>query len=64
LGTIAHLHSRRPAPIIAVLAGIDAIYLRHAAEAEGADAYFVKPAHLADLDDRLAALVSSTPIAV
>jgi DNA-binding response OmpR family regulator len=62
LGTIARLHSRQPAPVIAVLADIDAIYLRHAAEAEGADAYFVKPAHLADLDDRLAALASSRPI--
>jgi two-component system, OmpR family, response regulator len=63
LGTIARLHSRQPAPLIAVLADIDAIYLRHAAEAEGADAYFVKPAHLSDLDDRLAALVSKGPAA-
>jgi DNA-binding response OmpR family regulator len=36
---------------------------RHAAEAEGADAYFVKPAHLSDLDDRLAALASNRPTA-
>jgi two-component system response regulator TctD len=56
LGTIAHLHARQPPPVIAVLADTDAIYLRHAAKAEGADAYFVKPAHLSDLDDRLAAL--------
>jgi DNA-binding NarL/FixJ family response regulator len=61
LGTIAHLHDRQPAPVIAVLADTDAIYLRHAAEAEGAHAYFVKPAHLADLDDRLAALVAAGP---
>jgi two-component system, OmpR family, response regulator len=61
LGTIARLHSRQPAPLIAVLADVDAIYLRHAVEAEGADAYFVKPAHLADLDDRLAALVANGP---
>jgi CheY-like chemotaxis protein len=59
LGTIAHLHGRRPAPIIAVLADTDAIYLRHAAKAEGADAYFVKPAHLPDLGDRLAALFAT-----
>ncbi len=63
LGTIARLRRRQPAPLIAVLADIDAIYLRHAVEAEGADAYFVKPARLADLDDRLAALVSSGPAA-
>ena len=63
LGTIAWLRRRQPAPLIAVLADIDAIYLRHAVEAEGADAYFVKPARLADLDDRLAALVSSGPAA-
>ena len=61
LGTIAHLHRRPRAPIIAVLADTDAVYLRHAAEAEGADAYFVKPAHLTDLDDRLAALCAVAP---
>jgi DNA-binding response OmpR family regulator len=63
LGTISQLHGRRPAPVIAVLADTDAVYLRHAAEAEGADAYFVKPAHLADLDDRLAALFGAGPAA-
>jgi DNA-binding NarL/FixJ family response regulator len=64
LGTIAHLHGRRPTPIIVVLADTDAVYLRHAAEAEGADAYLVKPAHLADLDDRLASVVAAQPAAV
>jgi two-component system OmpR family response regulator len=63
LGTIAHLHRRQPKPIIAVMADTDAIYLRHAAEAEGADAYLAKPAHLADLDDRLAALVAANTAA-
>lgn len=64
LGTIAHLHGRQHAPVIAVLADTDAVYLRHAAEAEGADAYFLKPAHLADLDDRLAALFGAGPVPV
>jgi DNA-binding NarL/FixJ family response regulator len=59
LGTVAQLHARQPTPLIAVLADSDAIYLRHAAEAEGADAYFVKPAHLSDLEDRLAALFAA-----
>jgi two-component system, OmpR family, response regulator PfeR len=63
LGTIGNLHRRRTAPTIAVLADTDAVYLRHAAEAEGADAYFVKPADLADLNDRLAALVATKPAA-
>jgi DNA-binding response OmpR family regulator len=54
---------RQPTPIVAVLADTDAVYLRHGAEAEGADAYFVKPAHLANLDDRLAALFGSGPAA-
>jgi DNA-binding response OmpR family regulator len=63
LGIIARLHGRQRAPVIAVLADTDAVYLRHAAEAEGADAYFVKPAHLADLDHRLAALVAAKPAA-
>jgi DNA-binding response OmpR family regulator len=61
LGTISRLHARRTPPVVAVLADTDAVYLRHAAAAEGAEAYFVKPAHLADLGDRLAALFAARP---
>jgi DNA-binding response OmpR family regulator len=63
LGTIAHLHDSHPVPAIAVLAETDAVYLRHAAEAEGAEAYLVKPANLDTLGDRLAALVAAQPAA-
>jgi hypothetical protein len=35
------LHGRQPAPVIAVLADTNVVYLRRAAEAEGAGAYFV-----------------------
>jgi two-component system invasion response regulator UvrY len=54
LGTIARLRQRRPAPAIVVLADTDAIYLRHAAAAEGAACYLVKPADLHSLADHLA----------
>jgi hypothetical protein len=45
--------------VIAVLAHTDVVYLRRAAEAEGAGAYFVQPTHVADLDDRRGALVGA-----
>jgi two-component system NarL family response regulator len=63
LGTIAHLRERQEAPTIVVLADTDAVYLRHAAEAEGATGYLVKPADLTDLADKLAELCGSRPAA-
>jgi hypothetical protein len=39
--TVAHLHGRQPAPLIAVLADTDVVYLRRAVKAEGAGASFV-----------------------
>jgi DNA-binding response OmpR family regulator len=59
LGTVARLHERRPVPAIAVLADSDAVYLRHAAAAEGADAYLVRPYDLENLGDRLAHMVTA-----
>jgi DNA-binding NarL/FixJ family response regulator len=59
LGTIAHLHERRPRPTIVVLADTDAVYLRHATAAEGADGYLVKAAELDNLGDRLVSLVEA-----
>jgi two-component system OmpR family response regulator len=63
LGTIARLHERRPCRAIVVLADTDAVYLRHAAAAEGADGYLVKPSDLEKLGDRLADVVKARPAA-
>jgi CheY-like chemotaxis protein len=54
VGMVARLHDRRPAPAIVLLAHTGAIYLRHAAAAEGAVDFLVKPDELSELADRLA----------
>jgi DNA-binding NarL/FixJ family response regulator len=59
LGTIAKIRRRQPVPAIVVLADTDAIYLRHAAAAEGADCYLVKPADIHTLADHLAEVAAT-----
>jgi two-component system OmpR family response regulator len=52
-GTIANLHQRVPAPAVVVLSSVDAVYLRHAAAAEGAVDFVVIADGLDHLGDRL-----------
>jgi len=54
LNVIGRLLQRDPVPVVVVLADTGVVYLRHAAAAEGAFAYLVRPADLEHLGDRLA----------
>ena len=53
MGVIGRLRDRKPAPLVVVLAHTDAIYLRHALQAEGASGYLVMPDDLDHLGERL-----------
>jgi DNA-binding NarL/FixJ family response regulator len=53
LGTVASLRQRVPTPAVVVLSGVDAVYLRHAAAAEGAVDFAVISEGLEHLGDRL-----------
>ena len=53
MGLIGRLRGREPAPPVVVVANTDAIYLRHAVQAEGALDYLVMPDDLDHLGERL-----------
>jgi len=61
MNTIGRLQGHRPVPAVVVLAGAGAIYLRHAAAAEGAAGYLVASEDLDHLGDRLVELTGSNP---
>ncbi len=60
LNVIGRLLQRDPIPLVVVLAGTGAVYLRHAAAQEGASGYLVRPDDLEHLGDRLAELFHPT----
>lgn len=51
--TVANLHRRRPAAAVVALSRVDALYLRHAAAADGAADFVVISDGLDHLGDRL-----------
>jgi DNA-binding NarL/FixJ family response regulator len=53
MGTIAGLHRCTPTPAVVVLSHVDAVYLRHAAAAEGASDFVVISDGLEHIGDRL-----------
>ncbi len=59
-GTLARLQQRRPAPAVVLISGTDAVYLRHAAAAEGAADFLVRPLEPPVLADRLVTAVART----
>lgn len=56
--TVARLRERTPPPTVVVLSPTDAIYLRHAAGAEGAAGLLVIPDDLDHLGERLGLLLA------
>lgn len=54
LGVISHLKRRDPSTPVVVITQHDAVYLRHALEAEGAADYMVIPGSLPEVADRIA----------
>lgn len=60
-GLIGELHGRAPAPLVVVLSPSGVPYLRHAAAAEGADGFLVRPADIDALGERLHQLVVTNP---
>jgi DNA-binding NarL/FixJ family response regulator len=63
LGTVANLRRRSPAPAVVVLSRVDAVYLRHAAAAEGAADFVVISDGIDHLGDRLVVAARGTSLA-
>jgi len=53
LGTIERIHQRTPSPLVVILSETSSVYLRHAAAAEGALGFILRPEDLGHLADRL-----------
>ena len=62
LGVLERLKEGLAPPTVVVLSTADAIYLRHAAEAEGVADFVVVPAELNQLAERLLQAVSGTSV--
>lgn len=60
LGVISYLKRLEPATPVVVITQQDAVYLRHALEAEGVADYMVIPGSLPDVADRLARVHEAT----